>query len=93
MVTKAFDVMTSTWPLGSFNSVASWLAATHYQEHHEWNHTLVADFVLKIPKKNEDNLDRFYHFTFLYINAVLLSIISRSSILMLSFYLIYASII
>jgi len=34
-------------------------------------YSYVADFVLKIPKKNEDNLDRFYHFTFRYINDVL----------------------
>ena len=40
----------------------------------------VADFVLKIPPKYEDNLDRFYHFTFRYINAVLFTNLSFNNI-------------
>jgi hypothetical protein len=37
---KIFEVMTSTLPKGTLGSVASWLAATLYQENPDRNHKL-----------------------------------------------------
>ena len=37
---KTFEVMTSTYPIGTLGLVAALLAATHYQGNHERNHKL-----------------------------------------------------